>query len=324
MEENTISFSQNAITIKQSKGHRSIMEAPTNTSYTKIIVLSLIAILITIIGGMLTGIVVAVVGSLFYIVFLFPLGMGFVGGNIVKLGIRLAKIRKISQVILLSVLVAISIYGTYHFVKYIIFRGQMFIQLSPRLTEVSRDDKVDAAQFLVNYALIKATGHSGFIGYMLFKAQHGISLQRFYDKDFMNLGPVLTWAYWFLELGLIFWVAMRIGKQDAQAPVCEVCGSRLGKEKHLGGTTPANELLLLDLIRSRQFVELGKLIEKNENLPSMELYMQRCEACEKGNSYVTLRLASRAPKGGVQLTDVQNVMLNPGDSVRFSQEFISG
>jgi hypothetical protein len=136
----------------------------------------------------------------------------------------------------------------------------------------------------------------------------------------VNLDPILSWLYWLLELGIIFWVAMSVAKTAAQVPVCEVCGSRLGKEKHLGGTTPANELLLLDLIHSRQFVQLGKLIEKNENLPSMELYMQRCEACEKGNSYVTIRRASRNPKGGVQLTNVQNVTLNPMDSVLFSQE----
>jgi hypothetical protein len=134
------------------------------------------------------------------------------------------------------------------------------------------------------------------------------------------MGPTLTWAYWLMEIGIIFWMAMSLGRQEAKVPVCEVCGSRLGKEKHLGGTTPANESLLLDLIRSRQFVELGKLIEKNEDLPSTELYMQRCESCGKGNAYVTISRASRTSKGGVQLSRVQDVMLSPGDSVLFAQE----
>src|SRR6266496_4662066 len=139
-------------------------------------------------------------------------------------------------------------------------------------------------------------------------------------QDIHNLGPILTWVFWLLEFGIIFWVARSIAKQEIQVPVCEVCGSRLGKEKHLGGTTPSNESRLLDLIHSKQFVELGKMIEKNEVLPSTELYMQRCEACEKGNSYIMICRASRNPRGGLQLTNVQNVMLEPRDSVLFSQE----
>lgn len=296
------------------------MEAQKSTSNSKIFFLFLIAIFLTIIGGMLAGIAVAIVGSLFYIVFLFPVGMGFAGGNILKLGVRLAKIKKISQVLLLSILVTVSIYGTYHYVKYITFRAQAFVEMLPRLTEVSREKKVDAASILLDYALVKETGHSGFIGYMLYKAQKGVSLGHVTSSQGVNLGPVLTWGYWLLEFGIIFWVAMSFGRQETQAPVCEVCGSRLGKEKHLGGTTPANESLLLDLVRSRQFVELGKLIEQNEDLPSTELYMQKCESCGKGNAYVTISRASRNPKGGVQLTRVQNVMLNPRDSALFAQE----
>ncbi len=296
------------------------MEASKSTSNTKILFLFLISMFITIIGGILTGIAVAIVGSLLYIIILFPLGMGFIGGSLVKLGVRLAKIRKISQVVFLSILVTVSIYGTYHYAKYIYFRAQAFVALSPKLSKVSDDKKVDTASILVDYALVKETGHSGFIGYMFYKAQQGVSLGRATSSTSVNLGPILTWVFWLLEFGIIFWVARSIAKQEIQVPVCEVCGSRLGKEKHLGGTTPSNESRLLDLIHSKQFVELGKMIEKNEVLPSTELYMQRCEACEKGNSYIMICRASRNPRGGLQLTNVQNVMLEPRDSVLFSQE----
>jgi cation transporter-like permease len=294
-----------------------------NHRTSKAFLLFLAALLITIIGGTLTGIAVAVIGSLFYLVFLFPLGMGFIGGNIAKLGIRLAKIRKMGEAVLLSILVAISIYGTYHYAKYIFFQGQMFVQLLPKLTKVSQENKIDAAKVLMDYALIKETGHSGFVGYMLYKAQQGVSLGRFYSSNPLSLGPVLTWMYWLLEFGIILWVTTSIAKKDAQVPVCEVCGSRLGTEKHLGGTTPANESLMLDLIHRKEFSELGKLIEKTADVPSTELYIRRCEACQKGTSHLMVRRAFQTTKGTVQFSDILNVTLAPTDGLLLSQELRS-
>ncbi len=117
---------------------------------------------------------------------------------------------------------------------------------------------------------------------------------------------------------------MSIGKHEAQVPICEVCGSRLGKEQHLGGTTTANETLLLDLIHRRDFVELGRLIEKNEDLPSTEIYLQKCETCEKGSFRIMVRRAFQNTRGAVQLTDISNMTLPPADSVLLSQELRVG
>lgn len=296
------------------------MEAQKITSNPKIFLLCFISILVAI-GGAFTGVAMAIIGSLFYIVFLFPLGMGFVGGNIIKLGVRLAKIRKTSQVVFLSIVVTASIYGTYHYGRYVGLQVQTYLRLSSELSEANEMKSLKVAKALTDYALIKKTGHSGFIGYVLYKAQKGVALGRVTSSDGVNIGPVLTWAYWLLEFVIIFWVAMSIAKQEAQVPVCEVCGSRLGKEKHLGGTAPANESLLLDLIHRREFVELGKLIEKNEDLPSMELYLQTCEACQKGNARITVRRAFQNTRGAVQFADISNVTLRSAETILLSQEF---
>jgi hypothetical protein len=110
-----------------------------------------------------------------------------------------------------------------------------------------------------------------------------------------------------------------MGKKEARIPVCEICGSRIGREKHLGGTISANEPLLLDLIQRREFAELGKLIEENADVPSTELYVKRCEACEKGDAYVAIRRASASRSGTLQFTDILNVTLLPADMLILSQ-----
>ncbi len=288
----------------------STMEHPANTgksaspSPLKAVLLLPAAIVISIISGALAGIAVAFVGSFFYIAFLFPLGMGFAGGNGLRAPIQLAKIRKTSQVIFMSLLMAVSIYGSYHYGRYFVLQVQTSLKVSSSLTEATSDDNLKAAKIIVDHAFKQETGRSGFIGYMIYKAQQGVSLGRMYRSSRLNLGPVLTWIYWLLEFGIIFWVTRSIARKEAQIPVCEVCGNQLGREKHLGGTTPANESLLLDLINRREFLELGGLIEKNADLPSTELYMQRCEACNQGNPHLTLRRAFRNTRGALQFTEI--------------------
>lgn len=81
------------------------------------------------------------------------------------------------------------------------------------------------------------------------------------------------------------------------------------------GTTPANESLLLDLIKQKDFIELGKLLEKNAELPSVEIYFQDCEICNKSNSRLVVRRAIQSSKGGLQFTDTSQIILQPKDSV---------
>ena len=106
--------------------------------------------------------------------------------------------------------------------------------------------------------------------------------------------------------------------KETQIPVCEVCGSRYSKENHLGGTSIDNKSMLLDLIRRRDFVEVGKLLEENADLPSIELYMKSCESCDKGISHLTVQQAMQGPRGSVQFSDISKITLQPGDRLAFS------
>ena len=135
----------------------------------------------------------------------------------------------------------------------------------------------------------------------------------------LQLIGVLTWLYWALEFGLILWIMGGFLKDQQRVLHCEACGRRLGREKHLGGTLPANEPLLLDLLKRRDVTELGKLLVKEAGLPSVELYMQKCEACGQSTSVITVRRAALGTKG-VVLSDVSKATLPPQDSTLFLQQ----
>ncbi len=273
------------------------------------------AVLISLLGGSLAGITTAAVGSIFYIALIFPVVMGFVGGYIVTAAIHLATIRKRAQLVVMAVLVAVSLYGTYHYGRYIAFQMQTSLEIYSGLTDATNEKNFSVAKAFVDYALEEETGHSGFPGYMLFKAQKGLSIGRFYSSNRINLGPMLTWAYWALEFGIILWLTFSIGKKETLVPVCDACGSRYGKDRHLGGVIQQKEPILLDLIQRRDFVELGQLIEENADLPSIELYMQDCEKCKKGTAHLTVRRAFRSPRGPLQFADLLQTNLQAAEKV---------
>ncbi|HJR80291.1 MAG TPA: hypothetical protein VJ821_09485 [Anaerolineales bacterium] len=299
------------------------MEKNTTASRLKAIIIFPVAVSMIILGGALAGLTTAAIGSLFYIALLFPLGMGFAGGNIVSAVTQLTRLRSARHLILVSFLTALVIYGTYHYGRYLALQVQMSLEIFSDLTTATDEDNLKVARAFVDYALEQETGRSGFAGYLLLRAKEGISIGRFYSQNRLHLGPALTWLYWALEFGIILWVAITVGRKSMRVPVCEACGRPYAKERHLGGTSPANESLLIDLIQRNDVDSLVRLIEPDAGLPSLEVYMQRCEACEKSASHLTVRRAFRGTSGSLQFSDVSKVTMQPVDSILFLKQLAS-
>jgi hypothetical protein len=273
------------------------------------------AFLVLLAGG-LAGIIAAIVSQLIYIVLVFPLLIGFVGGRVIMGAIQMAKIRKAPQMILLSFVAAIAIYGTYHYGRYIGLQIETSFTMFPGFSEATADKHLSAAKAFVDYALEKETGYSGFVGYMLFKAKEGVSIGRFYHSDRLNLGPVLTWFYWALEFGIILAITIYTGRNLIRRPFCESCGNWYSREKHLGGTNSANGSVLAELITQKDFIQIGRLLEEDAGLPSLEVYWQGCEVCGKSRSQLVVRRAFQSQKGGLYFTDASRTVLQPLESAR--------
>jgi hypothetical protein len=187
------------------------MELNTVTSHSKAIILFLGAILILVIGGAMAGIATAAAGAFFYTVFIFPLGMGFAGGTVLLAAIQLAKIQRTSLLIFMSVLVAVPLYGAFHYGGYIALQVQTSFEMFSGLTPAMKDENLKAARTIIESAIEQETGQRGLVGYMLFKAEEGVPLGRFYSSHRVYLDPVLTWAYWILEFGIILGIVRMMG-----------------------------------------------------------------------------------------------------------------
>lgn len=281
--------------------------------------------LLVIVWGLMFGFVIGVLSNLLYLIFVFPVVIGISNGSLIADVIEKIKIRKPTQVVILSILSAVAIYGMLHYGRYVGFIVQASLEISSDLSVALEDENLSMAKAFTDYLLQEETDHPGFTGYMLYKVSTGVSIGRLTRGSTLDLGPVLTVLYWLLELGIIAGLTIQKGRKVMSLPFCESCGNQFGVEKHLGGTASANESFLLNLIRQKDFAGLRKLIEPNAELPSLEVYFQGCQVCGKSQSQLVVRHAIHGAKGVLHFTDASQTILQPTESeLLLSQLSFSG
>ena len=173
------------------------------------------AILFSVAGGAVAGLISAVLGAFFYTAFLFPLGMGFGGGGAIVAAVQLARVKNKISVVFLSMLAAVALYGAYLYGGYLVLQVQTSFEISSNQSEATSDRSLHNAKVMLDSSLYQKTGYPGPLGYVLYQAQKGVAWGRFYRSDRPHLSPALTWAYWILEFGIILWVIQFMGGIEA-------------------------------------------------------------------------------------------------------------
>jgi hypothetical protein len=263
-------------------------------------------LLLSIFGGILAGLVFGIIGSFIYLILVFPAIMGGIGGYIITESAKYTKTRNSRYVIFSSLLTALILYIAFHYMRYL---GLHAITALQTFGDFS-DKSLAAAKVVVEYALEKETGHSGFIGYILFKAKQGVSIGRIFSSNKLNLGPIFTWFYWLIEIGIIAFITVSVGKQIAKKPFCEFCNSWYAEQRHIGGISANKEIEILNLIKQRDFAGMGKNLEENSDSPSLELYLQGCKSCDKSNSFLTISKA-KYQNGKLVFSELLRTTLKP-------------
>lgn len=250
------------------------------------------AAIIVALAGVLLGVATSLLSHIIHIVFLFPLGMGFLGGLAVEKTITKMKIRKIPVAVALGILMTIAMYGIYHFTNYQVFRFLLSYELNQTLMEKAGMSNPEVASVIADYAIKKESGYAGLAGYILIMAKEGISIGRIISTTDLNLGPFITWFYWMIELAMIAWVIVGVAKDASSKPFCEICKTWYGNEEHLGGCTISEYEEVLQAFKQKNFSKLGGMLVKDAGLPSLEIYTQTCRTCNRANPWFILRKVS--------------------------------
>ena len=184
----------------------------------------LLLILGIISAGALGGILWAVDNYLnFYLVVAFPLLAGALAGGLLVLGVRSGKVRSPFLAALIGLLTGVLIFGVYHFATYYVtFRGAVRDVYVEDVGKAPSDAELDQ---YINKGLQRNTGDTGFIGYLKFAAQEGMTITNSTysssSSSDIDLKDQWVWVYWGVELLLAGGVAAILASGEAKQPFDE-------------------------------------------------------------------------------------------------------
>jgi hypothetical protein len=266
-----------------------------------------------VLGGAAIGILVSLLSNLVYLILVFPLLMGLMGGAIAARVVHIGKIRNPPVAILAAAAMGVIIYGSMWAADYVQARNMIkedVLAQSPGTSQASLEAAIDTF-------LQKNTGQTGFIGYILVRDQEGESIGRIgsSDQEPLNLGPVFSWVYWGLELVIILWGAIRSARRAAYEPFCEACGRWYEKPQQLGSLGASRSKEVMGLVDNGQFVKLGEELQANPALPNVAVFMAASgNDCTDGDVLLVVRSQVRDSRGNPTGKDLARGMISAGQA----------
>ena len=265
-----------------------------------------------VLGGAAIGWGVSLLSNLVYLILIFPLLMGVIGGTILSAAVRTGKVRSPAAAIGAAVLMTLVMYGSMWASDYVQFRTIALADLqtsTPGLDPAQADARIDSV-------LKYQTGQDGFVGYVLYEDQQGVSLGRVgSDQNQFNLGPVFSWAYWAVEVLIILWGVVRFGKKQADQPFCELCGQWYEKPLQLGSLGASRTKEVISLVENGQFVKLGEELQANPALPNVAVFTAgSAKDCVNGEMLLLVRSQVRDSRGNPTGKDLARGMISAAEA----------
>jgi hypothetical protein len=117
--------------------------------------------------------------------------------------------------IILGLCAAILIYGSFHYAEYLTFRLMAVLAVNAELAAGTDGSMAEMGPAFVDYMLKEETGYPGFVGYVLYTAEEGITVSRKFGLRTIHLETPITWMYWGIELVIIGGMTVFAGKSGS-------------------------------------------------------------------------------------------------------------
>jgi hypothetical protein len=291
-------------------------------------------VLFTFSAAIVLGIVAGFIHQWFYLIFLFPLFIGFGVGFASHMAIEYGHVRNRIIAGVCSFIAGCLAMVVMHYYDYMRFQSTLraelakqppavaaIIQRLPELMATREKQPPEIQAMIVSLekkpqALQIWQVHS-FPSYLDYRAHAGVSLKSVHDvggnAKGLNLGYIGTYIYWMIEALIVACIAFVSATFRASKPYCSQCSS--WKEvKQLGSVQPPVENAIAAL-RS------GELLRLRENHPlklpgEFTASAAVCPKCQENSTIdVKLEQAVRNNKGRVSKKELAH-MTYPGNSLR--------
>jgi hypothetical protein len=266
--------------------------------------------------GMVMGLISKVYFSIYILPVLFCVFMGLLLAKI----LHKHKVHVKSQAIFLAILMAGVAFWGFHYVNYLFVRGAAEQNLSAKiLLSTSKQTIMTPAQ-VVDANLREMTGYPGFIGYVLFMGQEGMSVGSTMGDDSHNIGSLLTWLYWSVFLLVAAACNIAIANSNASKPVCPVCGEWMEKAKFLGNLELDREPELIETLQTGDLRTLKEMLKNYCTYPKFVFYLRECTACHRADMLLIIQKAVVKENDQVQFVDYRSITIRPAQATLLETE----
>ena len=243
--------------------------------------------LAALVGGAAVGGITYLIALLFYLIVLFPIGMGSVGGAIMKWAVQFGKVRNPLVASLFGLLTGLTIFGTLRGLEFVESRNQ--VSQTPALGN-SAANKIQISD------------------------QKGLGVVRIGRYNIKNMGETGTKIYWLVELAIISYLVIFIPRAAAAEAFCESSNDWYHLKTRLGNVEPVAMNRFLVLIKIPQLSEAGTLINtqiQKVEAGSLELYTKTVDDSKHQEVLLSINSTVVNKKGQLQIQEVETSILSP-------------
>ena len=275
---------------------------------------------IEIVAGLFLGFVTSFISQFFYLIILFPIGIGFLLGVAGIPGIRLGKVRNPwlgGLAGLVGGCVAMIGVQFFDYLGFLSEAEEIRAELQkppepPKPFHMGEHPRpfvpginVQAAKEILEV--------QSFPGYIDYAARQGVSIGRARDRGKgWNLGHVGTYIYWLIELGIVAFIALALMLAKASEPYCRGCDS-WKKERPLI-TLEGMEEDVLKAVRRGDVEDLAQFDESEDEV-GLKILVASCPNCQEAEPIaVKLVRVVKDNKKEQKTTDLAHVSY-PGEAL---------
>lgn len=280
------------------------------------------------VAAILLGGVAQFVSRWFYLIILFPAGIGLLLGFVGNFIIEKARIRNLLIVGVFGLMAGVLAMGTMHYLSFLQFKSA-FDGLTPEEREMGnatpeirektiqavpkKEDQEDLKEFFRAF-----DAHKSFTGYLDFVAHQGVTLNRAHsgsDRG-INLGYTGSYIYWIIETLIVAFIALFTVRDAARMPYCTRC--HVWKIPAWGFAWWGDSMKAKTAAEGGNLSELGDEIVKGlDEGPStmMGMAVHRCPKCQSMSTIDVFLNRYTFSKKGEKKEKLITALSYPGNSL---------
>lgn len=270
------------------------------------------------VGGMTLGGVAFATSFFVYLVVIMPVLLGLVGGALLREAVYRGKVRNPLIAGGFALITGAAIYGTMHGADYLVFRQNATQEIS-RVLKSSDKSSQSKAGITLDMFLQERTGTTGFIGFLRYRSQTGIVVNR--SSLRIPASAQITWNYWSLEFLITSAIAFGFAFGAAKKPFCESCHSWYSVKDRLGRVKYPHLPEFLEAIEQEETATASKFLDPLAKVypPSLEVHLESCASCQNSDGILVLTQGGVNKNGVIKFIPHSTEVIYPEQSIELAQ-----